>query len=85
MAENSPEIRRNGDIKQALKAAYINTSEKRGSLPLLPDVDMIMEEISESTVLSELWKSYQHKFDYATDTLWVDVLESAKRLIDIIK
>jgi predicted nucleotidyltransferase component of viral defense system len=68
-----------------LKAAFINTSKKRGSLALLSDVDIILNEITESTVLIDLWQGYQRKFDYANDILWKDVMESVKQLFYIVK
>lgn len=68
-----------------LKAAFINTSKKRGSLALLSDVDIILNEITESTVLIDLWQSYQRKFDYATGILWEDVMQSFRLLIDTVK
>ena len=68
-----------------LKAAFINTSKKRGSLALLSDVDIILNEITESTVLIDLWQSYQRKFDYATGILWEDVMQSIRLLIDTVK
>jgi len=68
-----------------LKQAFVNTSEKRGSLALLSDVDLILTEISESDVLIDLWKNYQRKFDYAADILWDDVMASVKHLIVMIK
>lgn len=67
-----------------LKAAFRNTSEKRGSFVLQPDMDLILKEIAESTMLIDLWKSYQRKFDYAADVLWEDVMESVRHLADII-
>lgn len=68
-----------------LKEAFANTSIKRGSVVLLPDVDLILNEISESTVLIDLWKSFQKKFDYAADVPWGNVMASARCLVDIVK
>jgi len=68
-----------------LKAAYWKTSEKRGSVSLLPDADLILNEISESTALYELWLSYQCKFNYAVDVIWDDVIMSVRRLVNIVK
>ena len=68
-----------------LKKAFSNTSEKRGSLALLSDADLILKEISESSVLIDLWRNYQRKFDYAADILWDAVMESVRWLIEIVK
>jgi hypothetical protein len=51
---------------------------------LLPDADLILKEVAESTMLIDRWKSYQRKFDYAADVRWVDVMESVRRLVDIV-
>lgn len=52
-----------------LKEAFANTSKKRGSIELISDADLIVKEVADSKVMIELWKSYQHKFDYAVDIL----------------
>ena len=71
--------------RATLKEAFTNTSKKRGSIGLLSDADLIVKEIEESARLTDLWKSYQRKFDYAADVLWEDVMEAVKRLVDIVK
>lgn len=68
-----------------LKEAFVNTSAKRGSIGLLSDVHLILKEVAESTVLIDRWKNYQRKFDYASDVLWADVMESVSCLVDIVK
>lgn len=68
-----------------LKEAFVNTSAKRGSIGLLSDVHLILKEVVESTVLIDRWKNYQRKFDYASDVLWADVMESVSCLVDIVK
>lgn len=68
-----------------LKEAFANTSKKRGSIELLSDADLIVKEVADSKVMIELWKSYQHKFDYAVDILWENVMESVKSLIGAVK
>lgn len=68
-----------------LKEAFVNTSEKRGSISLLPDADLTLKEVSESAALIDLWRNYQRKFEYAADVPWDDVMESVKRLIEIVK
>lgn len=68
-----------------LKEAFVNTSAKRGSIGLLSDIHLILKEVAESTVLIDRWKNYQRKFDYASDVLWADVMESVSCLVDIVK
>ena len=68
-----------------LKEAFANTSKNRGAITLLPDADLIVAEVAESATMINLWKRYQRKFDYAADVLWEDVMESVRRLADIVK
>jgi len=69
------------DIDAAtLKEAFANTSNIRGSIALLHEIDLILYEIAESAALIDLWKNYQRKFDYADDVNWNDVMKSVKGL-----
>ena len=45
-----------------LKEALFNTGKKRGSSDLIADVDLILDEISRSDELVNLWTNYQRKF-----------------------
>jgi len=67
------------------KDAFVNTSKKRGSIALLTDVDLILNEVFENDSLIDLWQSYQRKFDYAADVQWNDVAKAIRSLVDIIK
>ena len=64
-----------------LKEAFVNTSEKRGSIGLVPDMDLILKEVAESTMLIDHWKNYQRKFDYAAEVFWKDIMESVRSLV----
>lgn len=68
-----------------LKEAFTNTSEKRGSISLLSDATLIVDEIADDQGMIDLWHRYQHKFDYATDVHWNQVMESVSDLVKIIK
>lgn len=68
-----------------LKEAFCKTGTKRGSITLLAEADLILNEIFESAVLQKLWKSYQKKFDYAANVTWNDIMASTRRLVKIIK
>jgi hypothetical protein len=61
-------------------AIQLNTSQSRGSLGLLQDIDLIIREIGESVAMITLWQRYQRKFDYAADVEWSDVMASVNRL-----
>ena len=57
----------------------------RGSQILLPDMDLILQEIAESASLVALWKSYQRKYQYASSVSWNDVIKSVRALAEIVK
>lgn len=67
-----------------LRAAYVNTSKKRGSLAVIRDVPLLLDEIQRSPVMTALWNNYQGKFDYAAGITWVLVLNSVRKLCDKI-
>ena len=68
-----------------LKRAFTGTCNKRGSQILLPDMDLILQEIAESASLAALWKSYQRKYQYASSVSWNDVCKSVRALAEIVK
>ncbi|GHU06898.1 abortive infection protein [Betaproteobacteria bacterium] len=63
-----------------LRDALANTSRKRGSLAMLSDAPLILDEIHGSLEMVALWNNYQHKFDYARGIAWDDVMSSARNL-----
>lgn len=63
-----------------LKTAFVNTSEKRGSSALINTMNLILNEIEISSIMQSLWKSYQRKFDYASDIGWDDIILTINRL-----
>jgi predicted nucleotidyltransferase component of viral defense system len=63
-----------------LKEAFSNTSKKRGSIALVPDMDLILTEIAESATMKNLWQNYQRKFDYAVGVDWGEVIKSINAL-----
>lgn len=69
---------RKNDINWDLFAkAFVNTAKKRDSYSqLLARGYDSMEEIEKSQVLSDLWRRYQRKYDYASELSWKDVVES---------
>lgn len=79
---NSPTLRMDN---ATFKAAFKGTSKKRSSLNLLPDADLILQEIAESTSMAALWASYQRKYQYASSVAWTDVIESVRALAEIVK
>jgi hypothetical protein len=71
--------------KTMLKAAFANTSEKRGSSAIMPGMDIILDEVENSSEMISLWKSYQRKFEYASDIGWSEVMQAVRNLCGAIK
>ncbi|MEA5048173.1 MAG: nucleotidyl transferase AbiEii/AbiGii toxin family protein [Eubacteriales bacterium] len=68
-----------------LRTAFRGTCSKRGSLILLPDADLILQEISESASMIGLWQSYQRKYQYASKVSWDDIMKSVRVIAEIVK
>ncbi len=66
------------DLAKALEA----TSRKRNSYELLSGSKHILEQIKSDAGLMEQWGIYQHKYDYAADYAWVDVVKNVERLFE---
>jgi hypothetical protein len=45
---------------------------------------LILDEVESSSDIAALWKNYQHKFEYAIDIGWGDIMR-AVRLCDAVK
>ena len=71
--------------KAVLKLAFANTSKNRGSGVVVAEMDTILSEIGSSLDMIGLWVGYQHKFEYAADITWDDVMQAARRLCDEIR
>ena len=63
-----------------LNLAFINTGRKRGSLAVLGDSKLILDEVETSSVIIALWKNYQSKFEFASGISWSDVMRSVRKL-----
>lgn len=46
----------------------------------MEDAEKVLVAIKESSLMQNLWKSYQRKFPYAADYSWNDVMRSARKL-----
>ena len=67
--------------KNVFASAFKQTAIKRGSYDLLIDKGPEnLEAIKSSTELPTLWKRYQAKYDYASNTDWEDVLTNIEQL-----
>lgn len=67
-----------------LRTAFVKTCEQRGTIAIVNDAPMILDEVQNSPVLMSLWKDYQRKFDYATDISWDRVMESVRRFSFVV-
>ena len=63
--------------KEALKA----TAEHRGSREQISDVEGILQQISESDDLKDMWRKYQKKFAYAGEISYENVLKVLKKIV----
>ena len=71
--------------KAVLKTAFANTSEQRGSSAVMEGMGVILDEVENSPGMAELWKSYQRKFEYASDIGWDNVMQAVRKLCEDIK
>lgn len=60
--------------------ALRNTSLKRGTNMIMKDWLMIVNVIKEDEGMQKLWRSYQNKYDYASNVAWEDVIYAVKTL-----
>jgi predicted nucleotidyltransferase component of viral defense system len=67
-----------------LRDAFFNTSQKRGSTSIVDGAGLTLDEIQGNPEIMALWKKYQHKFDYAAEIKWGDVMESVRALCSVI-
>jgi len=68
-----------------LKAAIINTCEKRGSQAILDGMDLILNEVALDPNMEALWKNYQRKYDYANSISWNDTILTIREFCDMIR
>ena len=68
-------------FKEALKATAIH----RGSLEMIADVNGILQQISASEELKNMWVKYQKKFTYAGDISYEMIIEVLNGLVLDIK
>ena len=62
------------------KQAFEATTEKRGTVSLLKDSDIILQEVCDSEALQNLWRDYQNKYDQAKGISWESVMLSVRKL-----
>lgn len=71
--------------RAVLRAAFANTSEKRGSSAVVSSMDIILDEVESSPDMAVLWNNYQRKFEYAADIGWGDIMQAVRKLCNAFK
>ena len=68
--------------KEILWNALVATARKRGTLDLIEsnDIREIFNEIETSSVLENLWKTYQKNYSYAANVSWHIIMEFIRDL-----
>jgi len=67
-----------------LKEAFTNTVNKRGSSNVVGSMHLILDEVENSPEMMAMWSGYQHKFEYATDITWDEVMQGVRKLCKVI-
>lgn len=67
--------------KDLFVEALSATAEHRGSKSIIPDVETIFINISDSSDLKERWKKYQKKFPYAQNVSFESTIEALRKLL----
>jgi predicted nucleotidyltransferase component of viral defense system len=62
------------------RLALEKTTEKRKTTVQITDAQTVIERISESEVLADLWSRYQKKYSYAADVTWESVIVALRNL-----
>lgn len=72
--------------KEVLWNALAATARKRGTLEQIESADIreIFNEVESSSVMEELWKTYQKNYAYAADIPWHAIIKSIRTLYEMI-
>ena len=68
-----------------LARALIATSEKRGSIHILSDRELIIEEVLSNETLYNHWLRYQKKYNYADDISWEQINKTVLNLLKVLE
>lgn len=71
--------------REVLQDALIATSKKRGSTERMQEAEEVFEDVMESTVMQNLWTSYQKKFSYAQEIEWKTIMTSVLEVYRLMK
>ena len=72
--------------KEVLWNALAATAKKRGTLEQIESADIreIFNEVESSSVMEELWKTYQKNYAYSADIPWHAIRKSIRTLYEMI-
>lgn len=72
--------------KEVLWNALAATARKRGTLEQIESADIreIFNEVESSSVMEELWKTYQKNYAYAANIPWHAIIKSIRTLYEMI-
>ena len=72
--------------KEILWNALVATARKRGTLDLIEsnDIREILNEIETSSVMENLWKTYQKNYSYAANVSWHIIMEFIRDLYQTV-
>jgi len=65
-----------------LKEALTNTSNHRGTLSKINDMELILTEIKNDSDMKNHWSDYQKRFEYAININFADTVQAIERLFD---
>jgi len=65
------------------KAALQKTVTKRGTTEQMSGIESIVKNITDSTILIDLWQRYQKKFTYAADVSWEMTIDALSKLAEM--
>ena len=57
--------------------------EKRGTSEQMADIRGVIQTITDSAILIDLWKRYQKKYSYAADVSWEMAIDALNKLAEM--
>jgi hypothetical protein len=70
------------NVFAVLKQALAETSEKRGSLPIMPRFRGIVHNLRKNGNMRMLWERYRQDFGYAREISFDDALNTALQIME---
>jgi hypothetical protein len=70
--------------KLLLKEAVLATALHRGTTDQIADVSTLLQIITDSAELRQMWEKYCREFDYAKDVTYEQVIKTLKELCALL-